>query len=135
MPSDAIVVAEPVFVKETHVYKYTSDLYGTATIMLYHSADGNSVEFLSSGSNSAEHGSWGICPDGFLRIQFNCREGASRPRRGGDWALHPTVLWREGDDWVGGDDKGASITMEHRRSIQVTKSPDRRPGTTIIDAL
>ena len=129
------------------MYRYTSDLHGAATIMLSLSGPCRAelhryqVEFVSGGDFSAEHGSWGIDGEGFLRINFNCREGVSRPRRCGEWQLHPTVLWREPCDaeelrnWCGGDDKGASITMTHIRSIRTTGGPGQRPVTEIIDAL
>ena len=120
---------------------YSSDLHGKASILLHRCAGEATVEFLSNGTETEEHGSWGIDAQGFMKIRFNCREGVSRPQGGGTWVLHPTTLWRdpkdsEGASWEGTDDKGASITMVWRRSFQSTTQPgSRRPKTDLIDAL
>ena len=132
MPSDRELI------KTTHVYTYTSNIHGKATIMLHHTSDsGNTAEFLSHGMLSDTHGHWSIDDEVVLKIRFNCREGVRRPQRGGEWPLHPTVLWREVDtnNWSGYDDKGAAIMMEHARTLRSTKTPGQRAKSELIDAL
>jgi hypothetical protein len=120
---------------------YDSSLHGTASIFLHRCAGEATVEFLSRGNETSEHGSWGIDAQGFMHVRFNCQEGVSRPHGGGSWVLHPTTLWRDpsdssGANWEGADDKGAAITMVWRRSLQITTQPgSRRPKTALIEAL
>ena len=138
MPSDAWIIG-PIrpYTKRTHTYKYTSDLFGSGLMMLHDASDaGHSVEFLSAGMHAEAHGEWHIDDEERLVISFNCRTGAVRRSDGKAWVLHPTICWRSGDsDWVGGDDKGSEITMEHRRSILYTKKPGQKADSYIIDAL
>ena len=70
------------------------------------------VQFHSYRSISDVHGRWWICPNGAtMRICFNYSVDRVH-------VLHPTEVDRLPDGkWVGRDDKGANITMEHVRSI------------------
>ena len=128
----AIAAIEPVpepaqapIIRIDHIYEYRStQMYQPSLLELhdFRGAKRNTIEFLTQGAISGEHGSWEMRDDGdALVVCFNYRWQDGHP---GHLPLHPMKLKRSqpppgelADRWKGDDDKLAEITLVWKRTL------------------